>query len=155
DTFRQLATRAPGRVRDVSERIRQRLERGDSLEDALQNEEKVLPPLFRAMARVGEHTGHLPEIFTKLERYYLQQQKLRRDFRARTLPTLVQLVFAFLIITAVLFILSALPGGGLSVLGARGTGAGVVFLLLSFGSLALVFVAYLLIKRAARQNERL
>jgi type II secretory pathway component PulF len=155
DTFRQLATRAPGRVRDVSERIRKRLERGDSLEDALKNEEKALPPLFRAMARVGESTGRLPEVFTELEKYYLLQQKLRRDFRARTLPTLVQLVFAFLIITAVLFILSALPGGGLSVLGVRGAGAGVVFLLLSFGSLALVFVAYLLIKRAARQNERL
>src|SRR5262249_56883873 len=64
DTFRQLATRAPGRVRDVSERIRQRLERGDSLEDALKDEEKVLPPLFRAMAQVGERTGHLPQVFT-------------------------------------------------------------------------------------------
>jgi type II secretory pathway component PulF len=159
DTFRQLATRAPGRVRDVSERIRQRLERGDSLEDALKGEEKVLPPLFRAMAQVGERTGHLPEVFTELERYYLQQQKLRREFRSRTLPTLIQLVFAFLIITAVLFILGMIAGmrGGETpaVFGVRGSGAGVLFLVLSFGSLALVFVAYLVIKRAMRQNEKL
>ena len=109
------------------------------------------------MAQVGERTGHLPEVFTELEKYYLQHQKLRREFRARTLPTLIQLVFAFLIITAVLFILGTIAGaqGGLAVLGVRGTGAAVLFLGLSFGSLALIFVAYLVLKRAMRQNEKL
>src|SRR5262249_1120965 len=70
---------------------------------------------------------------------------------------LIQLVFAFLIITAVLFILGTIAGaqGGLAVLGVRGTGAAVLFLVLSFGSLALIFVAYLVLKRAMRQNETL
>src|SRR5438067_7712276 len=79
DTFRQLATRRPGRVRDVAERVRQRLERGDSLEDALKDEDTTLPPLFRAMAQVGESSGNLPEVFAELEKYYQLQQKLRRE----------------------------------------------------------------------------
>ena len=149
DVFRQLATRGPGRVRPVAERVRQRLDRGDSLEDALQDEAKTLPPLLRATAQVGERTGHLPEVFAELEKYYALQQKLRREFRARTLPTLIQLVFAFLIIAAVLFILGAISqtrGGDAPAV------SGVLFLTLSFGSLALIFVAYLVLTRTLRRK---
>ncbi len=156
DVFRQLATRGPRRVRPVAERIRQHLERGDNLEEAFKDEDKALPPLFRAMALVGEQTGHLPEVFTELEHYYQMQQKLRREFRARTLPTLLQLGFAFLVIAGMLFVLGMISetrgGASPAVFGVRGTGAGLLFLVLSFGTVALVFVAYLVLTRTLRQK---
>src|SRR5437868_2137971 len=98
DVFRQQAARGQPAVRDAAERVRLRLERGDSLEAALEDEQGVFPPLFRAMAQVGEQTGRLPEVFAELEKYYALQEKLRREFRSRTFPMLVQLVIAFLII---------------------------------------------------------
>jgi type II secretory pathway component PulF len=159
DVFRQLATRGPKAARPVAERIRKRLERGDSLEAALMGEGNVFPPLLIALARVGERTGHLPEIFGELEKYYLLQQKLRREFRARSFPALFQLGLAFLVIAFVLFVLgmvSASRGGQApAVLGVRGSGAAVVFLVLSFGSVALLYVAYLVLTRALRHKAGL
>lgn len=154
DVFRQQAARGQGGVRAVAERIRQRLERGDSLEAALEDEQAVFPPLFRAMAQVGEQTGRFPEVFTELEKYYTLQEKLRREFRARAFPTLVQLVIAFLVIGGMLFVLGMVGDsqGPLapSVLGVRGTGAAVLFLVLGFGSLAGVFILYRVLTRALR-----
>jgi type II secretory pathway component PulF len=159
DVFRQLATRGPRAARPVAERVRQRLDRGDSLEEALKGEEQFFPPLLIAMAHVGERTGHLPEVFEELEKYYLLQQKLRREFRSRIVPTLLQLGLAFVVIAAMLFVLGMLSdsrgGQGPSVLGMRGAGAGVLFLVLSFGSVALLFVAYLVLTRTLRRKEAL
>jgi type II secretory pathway component PulF len=150
--FRQLATRGPRAVRPIAERVRQRLDGGDSLEDALKPEERFFPPLLRAMAQVGERTGHLPEVFGELEKYYLLQQKLRREFRSRSVPTLIQLGLAFVVIAGMLFILGMIGDARGQV---RGASAGVMFLVLSFGSVALLFVAYLVLTRALRRKAAL
>src|SRR6266545_87697 len=70
DVFRQQAQRGPAGVRPIAERIRARLAQGDSLQAALADETTVFPPLFLAMASVGEETGHLTEVFEELEKYY-------------------------------------------------------------------------------------
>src|SRR4051812_1736006 len=80
DVFRQQAGRGPAEVRPVAGRVAEGLDRGHSLEKALKREGEVFPPLFRALAGVGEQTGMLPEVFGELERYYARQRQLRRDF---------------------------------------------------------------------------
>src|SRR5580700_5533140 len=77
DVFRQQSERGAPAVRPVASRIRSHLDQGESLEAALQEERHKFPPLFVALAAVGEESGQLPEIFGELEKYYLLQQKLR------------------------------------------------------------------------------
>src|SRR5262249_8966127 len=83
DVFRQLARKSPTAVRDVAERISQELEQGNDLETALAREASAFPPLFVSLASVGEQTGTLPEVCGELEKYYLFQQKLWREFLGR------------------------------------------------------------------------
>ncbi len=156
DVFRQQARGGPRAVRAVAERIHARLDRGDSLADALQDEEAVLPPLFRALAAVGEQTGHLPDVFEELEEYYELQEKLRRDFWSRSFLSLVQIVAALLIIGVMLIVLGSIAGtrggAGPTVLGVSGPAAGVVFLVVGLGAVAFLLVAPRLLARALRHR---
>ena len=78
--FRQQATKGPPPIRPVAERILHELEQGESLETALEQERAFFPPMFISLAIVGERTGSLPEVFTELEKFFLLQQRLRRQF---------------------------------------------------------------------------
>src|SRR5438876_8697979 len=80
DAFRQQADRGPRPMRPLAQAVLAHLERGESLEDALKIEGGRLPPLFHSMAAVGEQSGHLPETFRELERYYQLQSTLRKRF---------------------------------------------------------------------------
>ncbi len=142
--FRQQAERGTRAVRPLAQRIRAALDRGQDLTEALKKEEAVFPPLFLAMASVGEETGHLPEVFGELENYFTLQEKLRRQFRAQTFLPIVQLIFAVLILALLIFILSLIPGrqgeSGPGILGFRGASGALAFLAVSFGTLALIYV---------------
>ncbi len=146
DVFRQQSQRGTAAVRALAERIYQQLDRGHSLETALEKEQEVLPALFLAMASVGETTGHMPEIFGELEKYYRAQQQLRRYMRSRTIVPAVQFIIAVLIIAFLLIVLGSLNAArGAApprLFGLAGTSGAVVFLLLVFGGIALGYVAY-------------
>ena len=103
--FRQQAERGPARVRPLARRVLTVLEQGHGLNDALEAEKGVLPPLFFALASVGEETGHLAEVFGELEKHFLLQEKLRKQFRAQSMMPVLQLGLAFLILGGVIFIL--------------------------------------------------
>src|SRR5688572_30743927 len=81
--FHLQANKGPRPMRDMAERIALRLEKGESLEDALEVEGDRLPKLFKELAAVGERTGHLPEIFAELAEYYELQQRLGREFKSQ------------------------------------------------------------------------
>src|SRR5262245_60772215 len=98
DVFRQQGERGPSQLRPVARRICATLEQGDSLDKALQKEAEAFPPLFLALAGVGEETGHLPEIFAELESYFTLQQRLRRQFRSQSIMPVLQLFFAFIVL---------------------------------------------------------
>ncbi len=152
DVFRQQARKGLYGVRPVAERISQKLEAGDSLEDALREEQKYFPPLFLALAGVGEHTGHLPEIFGMLENYYLMEQRFWRQFwSACTLPIL-QFFGAIGIIAFMLLVLGFL-GSPIDPLGV-GTGpAGALrFVVAVLTPLAVLIVAYALLSRSLEQK---
>jgi type IV pilus assembly protein PilC len=158
DVFRRQATKGSAPLRPIAERIRQALEQGDSLETALEREKKAFPPLFLALASVGEGTGNLPEIFGELEKYYIQQQRFWRQVRSQSLLPILQFFAAIFIISGLIYVLSVIaemhnaqapdPLG----IGLRGAGGALTFLLANFGFLAGIVLVYLLLSRSLEQK---
>jgi type II secretory pathway component PulF len=155
--FRQQAERGTAAVRPVAQRIGHALEQGNSLEAALDREKSAFPPLFLSLAAVGEETGHLPEVFGELEKYYILQQRLRRQFRSQSMLPIIQFVLALFVIAVMIYalgIISAARGGPSppGILGLTGGFGALIFLVLSFGSIAMLIGLYLLLTRTLQQK---
>jgi type IV pilus assembly protein PilC len=157
DVFRQQADRGPRPLRPLAGAVLAHLETGDSLEDALKREGQTLPPLFRNMAAVGEQSGHLPETFRELERYYQLQSTLRKRFLADITWPLLEFFGAVGVIALMLLVLGLIaPAGqapldplGLGLTGPRGA---LIFLGMVFGVLAALWVGWNLLARMTRQK---
>jgi type IV pilus assembly protein PilC len=154
DIFRQQAGRGPGPLRTVADEIRD-LERGATLEAALRKRDDTFPPLFLALTSVGERSGNLPEVFGELERYYLLQQRLRREFTNRVAGPVLQFVSAVLIVAAVIWIISAITsdiGEPIDPLGVGLTGlsGAIAFALLAYSIPIALIGLCLFLLRAGR-----
>jgi type IV pilus assembly protein PilC len=158
DVFRQQSKRGLPSVRPVADRIALALDEGDDLAAALHNEKAAFPPLFLSLAAVGEQTGHLPEIFGALEKYYLLQQKFLRQFISQCILPILQFIAATFVIAFLLVILGwiaevnktqPIDPLGLGLTGARGAG---IFLVSVYGIIACVFAAYMLASRSLQQK---
>ncbi|MBV9122644.1 MAG: type II secretion system F family protein [Planctomycetes bacterium] len=157
--FQQLSGRGPAAVRPVAQRIHLDLERGESLQEALKPEKAYFPPLFLALAGVGEQTGHLPEIFGELEKYFLLQQKLWRQFVGQIIWPALQFFAAIFVIAGLIFILGIIgqmtgsaplaPIG----FGLTGTRGALLFLVIVFGFLGALAGLYLLATRSLKQKK--
>jgi type IV pilus assembly protein PilC len=156
DVFRQQAERGAPSLRPTVAAVAERLDRGDELEDALKAEGRRLPPLFLTMAAVGEQTGHLPEVFGELERYYELQLTLRRQFLADIFWPVLEFGMAVFVIALLLFILGWIAPPGTQPLDPIGLGTGprgaATWLLLVFGILAAGWGGYRLLARSMRQK---
>jgi type II secretory pathway component PulF len=108
DVFDLLATKGTPAVRTVAAQVSKDLKAGWSLQEALARQERVFPQLFVAIASVGEESGNLPEVMSELEKYYMMRQKLRREFRGQIAWPLTQFALAFLVITALIYIMGEL-----------------------------------------------
>jgi type IV pilus assembly protein PilC len=152
--LRQQAERGPRGVRPLADRLHVALSSGQGLGDALEHERDVLPPLFIAMARLGEETGHLPEVLGELERYYQLELQLRRQFRSRAFLPVVQFVFAVLIIAGLIFILGILGGARpmLTFFGLAGPVGAVAFLASVVGTVALAVLLWKGLRRWGAQR---
>jgi len=157
DVFRQLARKGSAPVRPVAQRIVSQLQEGHDLEKALDRERAAFPPLLISMAVVAEQTGNLPEVFRELERYFVMQQKLRRQFLAASAWPLFQFVAAIGVITLLILLLGVIaemfpgstPFNPLGLLGVKGA---VIFLSCVFGTLAVLVGGYLLLTRTLQQR---
>jgi type IV pilus assembly protein PilC len=109
DAFRQQAQTGDPGVRPVAKRIAEELEQGHDLQHALERETQAFPPLMLALAGVGEKTGMLPEVFGELERYFVRQQALRRQFLASTAWPIFQFVVAVFVVAGFILLLGLLP----------------------------------------------
>jgi type IV pilus assembly protein PilC len=151
--FRQQAKRGAARVRPVADRVALALERGDSLEDALQREAMRFPPLFVALARVGEQTGMLAEVFAELEKYYLRQRTLWRQFVAHITWPAIQFVLAIFVLAGLILIMGLIADsrGGQALdplgVGLAGPSGAIVFLAVVFGGLLALASGYWLLTR--------
>mgnify|MGYP000848506288 CR=1 FL=1 len=65
-------------MRAVLKRVRERVEEGDSLSGALQQEEDLFNPVFRSMIAAGEATASLPQTFARLCALAQQQGQTRK-----------------------------------------------------------------------------
>ena len=59
----------PGRVGAVASSLAARMERGESLVEALEAEGPSIPPLYRAVVEAGSRTGDLPTALAGVSRY--------------------------------------------------------------------------------------
>ncbi len=153
DVFRQQASRGSLAVRPVAQRITDALARGDDLETALEPEMAFFPSIFLSMAQVGEQTGTLPEVFAELEKYFILQQRLQRQFWTQSSWPLFQLFAAFFVVAGMLFVLGIL-GSNFSPLGKsfQGVGGAVKFLAVCFGTVAAMVGLYLLLTRTLKRQ---
>jgi type IV pilus assembly protein PilC len=157
DVFRQLSKRGSLSVRPVAERICEQVERGDSIEEALNAEQAYFPPMFLALAKVGERSGNLPEVFGEMEKYYLLQQRLKRQFISQiTLPVL-QFFAAVFVIALMLYVLGAIAESNRTTamdpigLGTGAAGA-LTFLGMVFGTLTALAVVYFVATRTLNRR---
>jgi type II secretory pathway component PulF len=156
DVFRQQAERGPPSLRAITAAVHERLNRGDGLEDALKAEGDRLPALFVTMTAVGEQSGHLPEAFQELERYFELQWTLRRRFLADIAWPVFQFVMAVGVIALMLLVLGLIAPAGTTPLDPIGLGTGprgaATWLLLVFGILATGWGGYRLLSRSLRHK---
>lgn len=64
--------------RRVVRKVREEVEGGGTLADALQQEPRVFKPIFRSMVAAGEATGTLPATFARLSDLAVQQAVVRK-----------------------------------------------------------------------------
>lgn len=156
EVFRQQANRGTLAVRPIAGRVAERLQAGESLGAAFEHERANFPSLFLSMIHVGEETGHLPEIFGEMEKYYSLENKLRRQFIAQSILPVVQFIFAVFIVAGLIWILAVIgesrnPGQPPPALfGLRGRGGAMWFLIGVFGSIATLLFVYFFLKRRLR-----
>jgi len=158
--FRQQAERGPAPVRPVADRMCQDLEQGLSLEEAIQKEKSYFPSMFVSLAIVGEQSGNLPEVLGELEKYFLLQQRLWREFYSRIAWPMIQFILAPLVISGMIYILGLLaeknpitgaPYDPLG-LGLTGTRGALLFLFIYFGSFGAVIALYLFFTRGLKHQ---
>jgi type IV pilus assembly protein PilC len=146
--FQQQAERGPPPVRPVAQRISHDLEQGKSLEKALKKEKAAFPPLFIALVTVGEESGNVPEILGDVEKYFLLQQRLWREFFSQIAWPMVIAIVAPFIIAGMLWILSILGSGFNPLPGYTATS----FLVQYFGSFAILIAAYFVLTQGLKQK---
>jgi type IV pilus assembly protein PilC len=155
-----IATKGTRRLRPIGARIAAGLRGGWGLEQALSKLPGVFPPLFLSLVSVGEESGQLPEVLGEVEKYYQLQAKLRRDFIGEIAWPIFQFFFAILVVALVIYITGVVapaprlgepPFDALG-LGLRGEDGALTFLAVVGGSLALLAVTYLLLKRLLRRR---
>jgi type IV pilus assembly protein PilC len=129
------------------EGIERDIKRGEDFSTAVAGREEF-PPLAGEMIAVAEQTGQLPEILRHLAEHYDNLVKMRRIFLAAIAWPVFQLVAAILVIAFMILIIgwvSPATGPPIDVLGfgLTGTSGAAIWLLMTFGTLAAVVVAYL------------
>jgi type IV pilus assembly protein PilC len=154
--FRQQAERGAHGVRPLAGRVLVKLEQGKGLSDALAAEAGGVPPLLLSLTKVGEETGHLAEIFGELEKYFVLQDSLRKQFRSQSMMPVIQLGLAFLILAGLIFIMGMIGDRAntkpIAIFGLSGTSGAVLFLVFSFGSVGLAWLLASTLGRAALQK---
>ncbi|MFN5899557.1 MAG: type II secretion system F family protein, partial [Planctomyces sp.] len=86
------------RLAPAVERLKSGISGGASLAEAVRSQQPLFPELYCALVDVGEQTGHLPEVFESLAKYYEDRLLMQRDFRSSAAWPVIQLIAAIGII---------------------------------------------------------
>ncbi|MCA9059454.1 MAG: type II secretion system F family protein [Planctomycetaceae bacterium] len=122
-------SRLPPAVAEVNRALGQ----GSTLSEAFATQGERFPALFRDLLHVGEETGHLPEVFLALARYYETRVKQQKEFRNSMIWPMFNLTAAIGIVTFLIWILGILPAPGgkpfdVLGLGLTGTSGAIIWL---------------------------
>ncbi len=101
---REATSHLPRAMRRHLEHISQSISGGQSLSEALEGTGDYFPPLFRALVRVGEQTGHLDSVFGQLAESYEYQEQLRREFMASIAWPMIELSLALVTVGLIIWI---------------------------------------------------
>jgi type II secretory pathway component PulF len=149
---RESQGRSSGALRSRLAVVSDHVNRGRSVTDGLDQTGEYFPPLFRSMARVGEQTGQLAEVFRQLADHYDHQVSLRRTFLSAIAWPMIELGASIVVIGLLIWILGLIkPAGGqpIDVLGFGLVGnSGLAIYLLIVGSIA--FAIFLVIRATQR-----
>jgi len=154
--FRQQAKSGPRPLRGMAAAVADRLDKGDSLEDAFEPHRDRFPPLFVELVAVGERSGRLQDAFRELEAYFETTYQVRTHFRSQMVYPAIQFVVAVLVIALLIFVLGMLgstmdPTGT----GLKGTRGAVTFLVVAFGVVGGVVFAFKMATDSIRWRARL
>ena len=95
---------ASGPLKTALGAIRQQVARGGTVAEGMQAADGYFPPMFVQMVAIGEQTGKLDEVLHRLAEHYEHLATMRRTFWIGIAWPLFELVFAVLVIGAVIFI---------------------------------------------------
>jgi type IV pilus assembly protein PilC len=89
------------RLADAIKSVRQDVEAGSSLADAMEKRPNVFDPLFRSMVRSGEGSGRLEEALERVAFHLEKMDALRRQIRSAMMYPSFVLTLAVLVVMAV------------------------------------------------------
>jgi len=125
-----------------------RVNEGQTLHEGLAQTGDYFPPLFRQFVALGEETGQLPEVLSRLADHYDHQLLLRRDFLSAITWPLIQLFAAIALVGFLIWFLGVLQSilnvevfdiTGLGLVGTRGLVIYLAFWIVLFVSGWLLF----------------
>ncbi|HUG91699.1 MAG TPA: type II secretion system F family protein [Planctomycetaceae bacterium] len=148
-----------GRCREALQNVHGAIRTGSQVGTAMRDQGEAFPALMIDLVDVGEQTGTLPEVLKSLSGHYENLLRLRRDFRRQIAWPLFQLVAAILVIAVVIVILGWIAesrsGEPLDItgLGLSGESGALMWLVMTFGSLFGLFVAYKVFIRSLSRRK--
>jgi type IV pilus assembly protein PilC len=99
------------RLRDAITGIRQDVEAGSSLADAMERRPQIFDPMFRAMVRSGESSGRLDEALDRVAFQLEKLDELRRQIRSAMMyPAFVFTLAVVVLLVVVAFIVPVFAG---------------------------------------------
>jgi type IV pilus assembly protein PilC len=99
------ATRGSFVQRRQLEIICERIERGDSIAEAVAATGNFFPPLFRQMVAVGDETGNLDKVYRRLAQHYERSLTVKRNFLQQLSWPLFQLCMTIAIVGLLIWIM--------------------------------------------------
>jgi type IV pilus assembly protein PilC len=99
------------RLRDAITGIRQDVEAGSSLADAMERRPQIFDPMFRSMVRSGESSGRLDEALDRVAYQLEKLDALRRQIRSAMMyPAFVFILAVVILMVVVAFIVPVFAG---------------------------------------------
>jgi type IV pilus assembly protein PilC len=99
------------RLRDAITGLRQDVEAGSSLADAMERRPQIFDPMFRAMVRSGESSGRLDEALDRVAYQLEKLDALRRQIRSAMMyPAFVFVLAVVILMVVVAFIVPIFAG---------------------------------------------
>ncbi|MDA1018107.1 MAG: type II secretion system F family protein [Planctomycetota bacterium] len=138
------AGRAGGsRVRDFAAAAQVIVKSGSAFHVAIKRHHEQFTEVMRDMVVVGEESGHLPEVLKQLSEHFDTLHEMRTKFLRSIAWPVLQFVAGTLVVAGLIALLGMLGNTDMLGLGLMGPGDAMFFLAFIYGSIAMLFFAYM------------